>query len=414
MKAKKIIAAAVIAFCGAMVAFAQTWTQSFSSSSGLVDGIASSADGTKLFAVGGSWSFDVSTNSGASWVTITEPQIGSAYGSWTCIACSANGNTLVAMSGNGVWASTNSGVTWISNNIPAVNFWTSVALSADGTKAVAVDGRSVLGYGSAGGGIYTSTNSGLTWSQTTAPIEPWTSVASSADGTILAAAVLGPPLAPVYVSTNSGATWTPTGTPTNMEANAIAASADGRKLIVVGTDPSENSMFYTSTNSGNTWISNTVPLYAKVLWKWDGIASSADGTRLAAVSQGAGVILTSTNSGATWSSNSVPVQLNWFNIVSSADGTKLAALSVTNSFNGGIWTLQTTPSPAINLTTTNSNLVVSWLIPSTNFVLQQNSNLAMGNWSNVANAPALNLTNLQNQVTLPAPAGNAFFRLRTQ
>ena len=108
---------------------------------------------------------------------------------------------------------------------------------------------------------------------------------------------------------------------------------------------------------------------------------------------------------------------NWSKIASSADGTKLAAAVAGNFYvpnaGGGIWTSQITPSPIVNLSPTNNNLALSWLIPSTNFILQQNSDLTTTNWSAVTNAPVLNLTNLQNQVTLPAPASNAFFRLKT-
>ena len=39
-----------------------------------------------------------------------------------------------------------------------------------------------------GGGIYTSSNSGTTWTQTSAPSHDWVSVASSSDGSKLVAA----------------------------------------------------------------------------------------------------------------------------------------------------------------------------------------------------------------------------------
>jgi len=52
-------------------------------------------------------------------------------------------------------------------------------------------------------------------------------------------------------------------------------------------------------------------------------------------------------------------------------------------------------------------------VPSANFVLQQNTDLSMTNWTDVTNAPVLNLTNLQNQVTQPVPDGNSFYRLKS-
>jgi hypothetical protein len=50
-------------------------------------------------------------------------------------------------------------------------------------------------------------------------------------------------------------------------------------------------------------------------------------------------------------------------------------------------------------------------VPSTNFVLQQSADLI--SWADLTNAPALNLTNLQNQVTLPPSNGSGFYRLKT-
>jgi len=50
-------------------------------------------------------------------------------------------------------------------------------------------------------------------------------------------------------------------------------------------------------------------------------------------------------------------------------------------------------------------------IPSTEFVLQQNLDLAAPNWVTLANSPVLNLSNLQQQVTLSSTNSKAFYRL---
>ena len=47
------------------------------------------------------------------------------------------------------------------------------------------------------------------------------------------------------------------------------------------------------------------------------------------------------------------------------------------------------------------------------FVLQQNSGLNPTHWTDVATPPVLNLTNLQNQVTLSTPSGPTFYRLKS-
>jgi photosystem II stability/assembly factor-like uncharacterized protein len=76
-----------------------------------------------------------------------------------------------------------------------------------------------------------------------------------------------------------------------------------------------------STNSGADWTPQTSPGSAP----WNSIASSSDGTQLAAVVYG-GKIWTSTNSGLTWSNNNNSTNQNWNSIASSSNGTQLAAV----------------------------------------------------------------------------------------
>ncbi len=98
----------------------------------------------------------------------------------------------------------------------------------------------------------------------------------------------------------------------------------------------------------------------------------------------------------------------WPSIASSADGNYLVA--VVNG--GGIWTLQTTPSPQLNLTPASNNLAFSWLVPSANFVVQQSPDLV--SWSSVTDTPALNLTNLNNELSISPSNSSGFFRLISQ
>jgi hypothetical protein len=105
--------------------------------------------------------------------------------------------------------------------------------------------------------------------------------------------------------------------------------------------------------------------------------------------------------------------LGWSAVASSADGGKLvAAANYDTNYNGSwIYTSQSIQPPSMNITPPNGNLTVSWIEPSTNFVMQQSADLQ--NWADMANQPVLNLTNLQNQVFLPPPGSNAFYRLKT-
>ncbi|MDB5181209.1 MAG: hypothetical protein JWO54_972 [Candidatus Saccharibacteria bacterium] len=90
-----------------------------------------------------------------------------------------------------------------------------------------------------------------------------------------------------------------------------------------------------------TWTQSTA-----AVMDWQTIASSTDGTKLAAAVLG-GFIYTSTDSGATWIERTAAGSRNWQAIVSSADGTKLAAtarsgLVYTSTDSRVTWTAQTT------------------------------------------------------------------------
>ena len=183
------------------------------------------------------------------------------------LPATANVGDIVQVSGTGAggWqvsgdiAGLQGGFIWTETSAPTNADWESVASSADGTHLAAIV------YG---GGIYTSVNSGVTWTeQTSGPLssEYWTSVASSADGTHLVAAVSqGFNATPdfTYTSTDSGSNWTEQtdGLAYSLGKEFVASSADGTHLVAVtqgtGTGPG---LIYTSTNSGVIWTSASFP-----------------------------------------------------------------------------------------------------------------------------------------------------------
>jgi hypothetical protein len=356
--------------------FAQTWRQT-SGPNFFPFSIAASADGKIIMAVGsGSTPPVVSTNSGATWTTNT------TFPSWSFgIASSVDGTKVVGefhiqTKGNVVFVSTNSGSTWTQTSLPQGLWWT-FASSADGIKLTAAANNGL---------IYTSTNSGTTWLTNNMPANTWESIASSADGTKLAVVAYNDK---IYTSTNSGLTWRPTSAP-NSSWYSIASSADGNRFVATGDGGS-----YISTNSGSSWTRYGIVGH--------GVASSADGGRLIIVGED---IYTSTNFGISWASTNISGK-TWYSAASSADGGELLA-----GENGtGVWICQVTPSPRLKITPSFNNLALSWLVPSTNFVLQQSADLA--SWADVTNLPVLNLTNLQNEVMLSPSSSRGFYRLKT-
>ena len=136
-----------------------------------------------------------------------------------------------------IYTSTDSGVSWTPRD--SDRLWWAVASSDDGSKLVAVEGGPVTN-----GRIYTSTDSGVSWT----PRESnrfWTAVASSADGSKLIAAA-----DQIYTSTDSGLSWTPRDS--GRAWTSVASSADGSKLVATVHLGS----IYTSTDSGLTWLTN--------------------------------------------------------------------------------------------------------------------------------------------------------------
>ncbi len=277
----------------------------------------------------------IPTLSHADW-TWTE-QTGSGNRLWYSIAASSDNTKLVAVTSSttggekgDIYTSTDSGVTWTSRN--KLSYWSSVASSSDGIKLVAVSQGE--GASSTGAQIYTSTDSGATWTARESN-RVWRSVASSSDGTKLAAVAHGY----IYTSTDSGATWTEQTSSGSRYWYSISSSSDGIKLVAATQQStSSNGQIYTSTDSGVTWKATGQS------GNWTAVVSSSDGKRLAAVAYG-GYVYTSTDSGVTWTEQTSAGSRYWYSITSSSDGVRLTAgvtggYIYTSTDSGGTWTEQ--------------------------------------------------------------------------
>ena len=250
---------------------------------------------------------------------------------WFSIASSIDGKKLVAApygvtwgAGDYIYHSSDSGLTWVPETSSGIQSWYSVTSSADGTKLAAVHGTGTMDY------IYTSTDSGVTWTpQTGSGLSFWGYITSTPDGSKLVACSGDGHL---YMSTDSGVTWVLL-TGAGMHSwDAVAMSSDGTKMIA-GT---LGGYIYTSSDSGATWVARTsAGMGSPYAYGWFSVASSPDGTKLAAVNNDPGYIYTSTDSGATWVAHTGPGLHDWRTIVSSADGTLLAAVDEGGTSAGG-------------------------------------------------------------------------------
>jgi hypothetical protein len=249
--------------------------------------------------------------------------------SWESVASSSDGTHLVAAAYNGqLYTSANSGVTWTAR--ATSQKWTSVASSVDGTHLVAAVNA---------GQIYTSTDSGVNWTAR-ATVQNWFSVASSSDGTHLVAVVAADQ---IYTSTDSGVNWTARATVQNWKS--VASSSDGTHLVAVAdVAPTsgfvEDGLIYTSTDSGVHWKS----LFWSRLYL-SSVASSSDGTHLVAAGS-TGNLYTSADSGATWAEHTTVQSsispISAVSVASSTDGAHLVAVGsssiYTSADSGATWT----------------------------------------------------------------------------
>lgn len=244
---------------------------------------------------------------GQNWIAQGAPLEG-----WISVSVSADGSRMIAASpGDGLYISTNSGVTWQATSAPTTNNWYGTACSADGTKMAAVSAYNsdtgVLGS------VFTSTNSGVTWIEANVPAYDWRAATASADGSQFAVVSYGNEA--IYISTDSGATWNESVSGGGFNWNAVASSADGSVLI----EASEFDNFLeVSTDAGATWRR---PVVTQV--SYTSVAASADGTKLYAAGYKSG-IYASTNTGVSWWLTGAPAE-PYNSVTTSADGTKLAA-----------------------------------------------------------------------------------------
>ncbi len=117
-----------------------------------------------------------------------------------------------------------------------------------------------------------------------------------------------------WITNNMSGWWT-----------GVASSADGVKLVAV-TGESCCGKIYTSTDSGATWVARTTPEPGGA---WAAVASSADGSRLVAVSYNGIRVCISQDSGVTWTTPLNPALFSYGpqfeSVCSSGDGNLVLA-----------------------------------------------------------------------------------------
>ncbi|MDQ5971334.1 MAG: hypothetical protein QG566_280, partial [Patescibacteria group bacterium] len=157
----------------------------------------------------------------------------------------------------------------------------------------------------------------------------------------------------VYLASGASSWTQQTGSGTR-NWRSVASSADGSKLAAVVY----NGYIYTSVDNGATWSTNSNSSGSHF---WNSITSSTDGIKLAATDGNNGYIYTSSDGGVTWTTNSNSSgQHSWTGIASSSDGTKLVATAdsdyiYTSTDSGVTWGTQSNASGTAGWTSVASS-----------------------------------------------------------
>jgi hypothetical protein len=85
------------------------------------------------------------------------------------------------------------------------------------------------------------------------------------------------------------------------------------------------------------------------------------------------------------------------------------------SLTGGFWALyavQTPGAPSLTITRSGNSAIVSWPATASAFTLQTNSTITPSGWAGYGGVTITNAGTIS--ITITPPAGNLFFRLRSQ
>jgi hypothetical protein len=292
-----------------------------------------------------------SKNNGANWNTSTF----NAYFSGRSTVSSSNGQIIV-VSGmlyvspytQVIYTSTDSGVTFSPANTDNLGIFY-LASSSDCSFLTATNNSGI---------IQKSTDYGTTWTNlydtgfTNRLVGITMSKIASGSGYTIAAVDLDTNTATgnIYISTDSGASWNTVSSFPGSKSKAfqdIVCSADGTKMYACSTQsvqdpPSNDGAIYYSTDSGATWNLFDNGNFGK----YSKITCSDDGSKIFCTMFYSGIWYSS-NSGTSWNLYSSPSG-SWYDICCSGDGTFIAAINnsgspgyIYTSNNSGVgWTEQ--------------------------------------------------------------------------
>lgn len=213
--------------------------------------------------------FLVATTSSAQ---LTWQPLGPFGGNVTRIAADSNA-ALFAMADNGIYRSTDNGLSWSRNeDVPVGVTFVSFAIARNGAYFAST----------ANGGVFRSTNQGLDWSAASEGLPQsfaWSIAANPVADEVLVATGPG-----VYRTTDNGATWSLTGN--TRIAKPVLFAPDGAAYVAVdsgvmrSSDPERETWSWTDSAAAPSLITGMVRAGADTLWigtDSNGVWRSVDG-----------------------------------------------------------------------------------------------------------------------------------------
>lgn len=274
------------------------------------EGLYGTEDGETLV-VGGRGGFAISRNAGATWTGIT------VGGTASCRVAFGGQRMFLAMDGNHVHVSTDTGQTWQ----PCARGWADYA--GDGgvrrwhALACSANGQFVVAAAWSNGGCVTAEDGRTLQPHAVVDWTPrfWIGAACSSDGK---RQVLLHHTGRIYTSSDAGQNWT--ARDTDRDWRSVASSNDGMRLVASTGDG-----IFTSTDAGTSWVQREHRGANYVA------CNSTGEVILAAIDRAP--LLLSLDGGLTWTEQPVPAQ-SWSGVTVSGNGRRFAAAGQS----GGVFT----------------------------------------------------------------------------
>jgi hypothetical protein len=201
----------------------------------------------------------------------------------------------------------------------------------------------------------------------------------------------------------------------NSPTSVVAAdvNGDGKVDLICANYFQDNTLSVLTNNGNGGFVSNATLSVGSV--PFSVVAADVNGDNnvdLVSANNGANTlsVLTNNGSGGFVSNATLSVgRLPYSVVAADVNGDGGVDLICANGMDHTLTVLTNT----VTVLTNASHIVLSWIVPSTYFVLQQCPDLDTTNWLDVTNTPILNFNNLQDEVFLPPPDSDVFYRLRT-